>query len=262
MNLGLTGRRCIVTGASKGIGLAIAEALAAEGANVALLARSTDVIDQQAARLTAKFSVAAHAVTADMTDSESIAQAMEAAIDHLGGVDVLVNCAGASKFGTYAELTDDDWNAAFQLKVLGYVRAIRAVEPHMCEQRSGRIVNIVGMGGKFATPGYVLGCLNAALLHITKTSADTLAPFGVTVVALNPGSTSTDRIADHLGKLARAAHADEAEFVADYSKAIPAGRLGTPTEMAAVATFLCSDHASYMSGSSVDVEGNVMQGRF
>lgn len=262
MNLGLAGRRCIVTGASKGIGLAVVESLTAEGADVALLARSFPALEQHAARLGDVHAVRTHAVQADMSDAASIATAMADAMARLGGVDVLVNCAGASKFGTYAELEDDDWNDAFQLKVLGYVRATRAVEAAMREQRSGRIINIVGMGGKFATTGYVLGCLNAALLHITKTTADTLAPYGVVAVAVNPGSTATDRIYDHLANLARRAGIEEARFVEEFADGIPRGRLGTAEEMAAIVTFLCSDHAAYLSGSAVDVDGGAMRGRF
>lgn len=262
MNLGLAGRRCIVTGASKGIGLAVAEALAAEGAEVALLARSLQVLEEQAARLADAHAVRAHAIRADMSDATSIETAMGEAMSRLGGVDVLVNCAGASKFGSYAEIDDDDWNEAFRLKVLGYVRATRAVEPTMRSQGSGRIVNIVGMGGKFATKEYVLGCLNAALLHVTKTTADTLAPYGVVAVAVNPGSTATDRIHDHLANLARKAGVDEARYAADFAAGIPRGRLGTAAEMAAVVTFLCSDHAAYVSGSAVDVDGGAMRGRF
>jgi NAD(P)-dependent dehydrogenase (short-subunit alcohol dehydrogenase family) len=262
MKLGLAGHRCIVTGASKGIGLAIAESLAAEGADVALLARTQPALEQHAARLAQAHSVRAHAVPADMSDAASVEAAMAAAMAGLGGVDVLVNCAGASKFGTYAEIDDADWNAAFQLKVLGYVRAIRAVEPAMRAQRSGRIINIVGMGGKFATAAYVLGCLNAALLHITKTTADTLAPYGVVAVAVNPGSTATDRIYDHLANLARQAGVEEASYVEKFAAGIPRGRLGTAEEMAAIVTFLCSDHAAYLSGSAIDVDGGAMRGRF
>lgn len=262
MNLGLRGRRCIVTGGSKGIGLAAAEALAAEGADVALLARNAEALDRNVERIRNCWSVQAHAVPVDMTDGAAVAPAIDIAIARLGGVDALVNAAGASKFGSYEQITDTDWNEAFQLKVLGYVRAIRAVTPTMSAQRSGRIVNIVGMGGKFATKGYVLGCLNAALLHVTKTASDSLSEQGVGVVALNPGSTATDRIHARLADQAREVGMDVAEFAADFAAKIPLGRLGRADEIGAVVAFLCSDQAAYLTGSSVDADGGAMAGRF
>ena len=261
MNLGLKLRRCLVTGASRGIGLAVAEALATEGADVILLARDASALEREASRLSAMYGVRAVPVVANMA-TESAGGQIARGIEGLGGIDVLVNCAGASKFGQFDELNDDDWNDAFQLKVLGYVRAVRAVQDKMCAQRSGRIVNVVGMAGRHATTGYVLGCLNSALLHLTKTWAEALAPHGVSVVAVNPGSTATDRMNAHLSALARARGTDEQVYIAEYAAGIPAGRLATAQEIAEIVAFLCSDRASYITGSSIDVEGGAMRGTF
>ena len=260
MNLELIGRRAVVTGASRGIGAAISLALANEGADLALIGRDHGALNKVAGTARERGSAHVLAVPCDMADRASALAGVGTAAQSLGGVDILVNCAGTSRFGAWDELSEQDWVDAFQLKVLGYVRAIEAVIPSMRAQHSGRIVNVVGMASKLPTPGYVLGCLNAALLHITKTFADALASDGISVVAVNPGATATSRIRTALETWAKAAGQRVDEYTVEYERSIPLGRLGTPAEVASVVAFICSDRASYVTGSCVNVDGGAIRG--
>jgi 3-oxoacyl-[acyl-carrier protein] reductase len=263
MNLGLSGKSCIVTGASRGIGACVGRELAIEGANVALVARSEDEIRTAADELRDAFDVKAVAVGSDLSTTEGAADAMRRAIEMLGGVDVLVNGAGASPFGSFDQITDDQWRSSFDLKMMGYVGCIRGVLPTMRERGSGRIVNIVGMAGRHATPGYVLGSLNAALLHLTKSLADLLAPDGVTVVAVNPGLTDTTRMQEAMEVWAEAAETDPQTFRERYKNTnIPLGRFATPEEMARTVVIMASEVTGYVTGSAIQVDGGAARGAF
>lgn len=182
---------------------------------------------RHAAELAGGHGVRTRAVVADLAAADGPGHAVRSTIAQLGRVDVLVNNAGASPFGSFDRISDDQWSAAFELKLLGYVRCIRAVLPGMRAQRSGRIVNVVGMAGHYATSGYVLGALNAALLHLTRSVADLVAQDGITVVALNPGFTATDRLTAALSVLAEEAGTDLATFSDGYlAERVPLGLRG------------------------------------
>lgn len=255
MNLGLSGKRVIVTGASRGIGAAVAEAFAAEGASLALVARTEAAVTDLARRLPSST-----AVTADLSRPDSLAAGMKIAVEALGGVDVLINNAGTSPFGSFDAITDAEWQAAFDLKVMGYVRCIRKVLPAMRAQGSGTIVNIVGMAGRHATPGYVLGACNAALLHLTRSLAELVARDGIRVSAINPGLTATDRMRSAMEVWAREANQDVEGYTRDYLGGLPLKRFAQPEEIARLVVLLSSDVMALTTGSALQADGASARG--
>jgi 3-oxoacyl-[acyl-carrier protein] reductase len=257
MDLGLGGRRAIITGGSRGIGAATARALAEEGARVALIGRDERALRDVAASVGGDAVVA----VADLSTADGVARAMGECVDGLGGVDILVNNAGASPNGTLDDITDEQWQAAFDLKVMGYVRCMRAVLPHMRAQGFGRIVNVGGVAGIRATSGYVLASLNTALVHITRTTAELVGPDGVNVVSLHPGPTMTDRMRTMLARGAEAAGVDVDEFAATrIAPELPLGRVGTADEVARMIVVLTSDVAGWVTGGGVTIDGGAARG--
>lgn len=261
MELGLRGRRAIVTGASRGIGAATARSLAAEGARVALVARDESALRAVASSIVDAGGAEPVVAAADLATADGVRDAIDACIGGLGGVDILVNNAGASPNGTIDDITDEQWQASFDLKVMGYVRCMRAVLPHMRAQRFGRIVNVGGVAGVRATPSYVLAALNAALVHITRTTAEHVGPDGISVVSLHPGPTMTERLRTMLGRGAAAAGLDVDEFAATRVAAeLPLRRLGTPEEVANMIVVLTSDLAAWVTGGGLTIDGGAARG--
>jgi len=261
MDLGLSGRRCIVTGASRGIGAATAELLAAEGASVALLARDAAALRERALALEKAHGVRAVPVPVDLARAPELAAAFARAIDALGGVDVLVNNAGASPFGSLEQIDDPTWQASIDLKLMGYVRGIRAVLPSMRAQRSGRIVNVLGSAGVSASESYALGCLNTALAHVTRSTALLVARDGIRVVALHPGPTATERLLGGMSAAAKAAGMPTEAYIEKFGRdSVPLGRIAQPEEVARMIAVLASDVASFVTGSAVQVDGSVTRG--
>jgi 3-oxoacyl-[acyl-carrier protein] reductase len=257
MELGLSGRRALVTGASKGIGAATADALAAEGVAVALVARSGDELTERCREITAAHGVAAVPIVADLEPADAPAAAVAAAAGALGGLDILVNNVGASPGGTIEQIDDATWQASLDLKLLGYVRAIRAAAPHL--RASGRdrgpvVVNVLGLQGIQASAGYVLASINTALVHVTRSAAEHLCADGIRVVAVHPGPTATDRLLRMFG-----GERDRAQAYA--AGQVPIGRLVEPAEVAATITWLCSDAAAAITGESILVDGGAARGR-
>lgn len=255
MELGLDGRAVIITGGSRGIGAACAEVFAAEGARVAIIGRDPDALATVAGR------TGAHPVQADLATAAGVRDAIAACVEALGRVDVLVNNAGASPTGTIEDVTDEQWQESLDLKLLGYVRAMREVIPHMRAQQHGRIVNIGGTAGVRATPGYVLASINAALVHITRSTAEHVAADGINVVILHPGPTLTDRLRTLLGPGAAAAGKDIETFADEVAgRAVPLGRVGQPLEIARMVAVLASDLGSWITGGGLVVDGGTATG--
>jgi 3-oxoacyl-[acyl-carrier protein] reductase len=262
VELGLAGRRAIVTGASRGIGAATARALAAEGARVALIGRDEALLHQVAGECAA-CGPAGEVVTAvgDLSTAEGVERTVGECIAGLGGVDILVNNAGSSPPGTIDDVTDEQWQSAFDLKVMGYLRCMRAVLPSMRAQHFGRIVNVGGAAGLRASAGYTLAALNAALVHLTRTTAEHVGPDGITVVSLHPGPTLTDRLRTMLARPAEASGLDVDEFARQHiARELPLGRVGTPEEVAQMIVVLCSDVAAFVTGGGVSIDGGAARG--
>jgi NAD(P)-dependent dehydrogenase (short-subunit alcohol dehydrogenase family) len=251
MNLELSGKVAIVTGASRGIGRAIAEALADEGMKLTLVARSRDQLDELASAI--KTTTLVQPV--DLREREAPARVVAATVERFGALDLLVNNAGATKRGDFLELSDADWEDGYRLKFFGAMRCARAAWPHLRASR-GSIVNIVGIGGRTGTAEFTIGgTVNSALLNLTKCLADRGIDDGVRVNAINPGSIATERLQARLRTFAAERGVEVSQAEREMAKSFRIGRFGQPAEIARVVAFLASPQASYCQGAIIDVDG-------
>ncbi|MGY1813799.1 SDR family NAD(P)-dependent oxidoreductase [Blastococcus sp. SYSU D00820] len=259
MDLQLRGKRAIVTGASRGIGLAVADGLAAEGADVALVARDADALERAAQR------VRRHGTTvlvspADTRDDAAVRAMVGSVAGALGGVDVLVNAAArpasSAPIPPLDELTDDDVRVELETKVLGYLRCARAVAPHMVAAGWGRIVNVSGLNAR-RTGSLVGSVRNVAVAAMTANLADELGPHGITVTVVHPGITVTERRAAQLAEQAAREGVPVEEVARAQAQAggVSIGRLVTVEEVADVVTFLASPRSAGITGDAIAVGG-------
>jgi NAD(P)-dependent dehydrogenase (short-subunit alcohol dehydrogenase family) len=256
VDLELAGKRAVVTGGSRGIGLAVADRLAAEGANVALVARDPAALEQAAARL-ARHGTTVVVHPADTRDDAAVRAMVDDVVAFLGGVDVLVNAAAQPAGGPVpplAELPDDALRAEVETKVLGYLRCARAVAPHMIAQGWGRIVNISGLNAR--TTGSLVGSIrNVAVAAMTKNLADELGPSGISVTVVHPGTTVTERTPQLLADRAARDGGTPDEVAARLGAATSIGRMVTAEEAADVVAFLASPRSVAINGDAVSAGG-------
>ena len=251
MDLQLAGRCAIVTGASRGIGRAIAETLAAEGMSVTLAARSGPELESLAASLPTPSLVQA----LDLRDPAAPARLVAAAVERFGRLDLLVNNAGATQRGDFLVLDDVEWADGFALKFFGAMRSCRAAWPHL-RASGGSIVNIVGVGGRTASADFTIGgSVNAALLNLTKALADRGVAEGVRVNAINPGNIATERLQIRVRRLAAEHSLDLEAAAAQLAGAARIARFGQPAEIARAVAFLASPQAGFWQGAVVDIDG-------
>jgi 3-oxoacyl-[acyl-carrier protein] reductase len=251
MNLQLTDKVAIVTGASRGIGQAIAQTLAAEGMRLTLVARSQAALEELAVSLPRPSLIQ----TADLRQPDAPAKVVAATVAHFGQLDLLVNNAGATVRGDFLSLADADWHDGFALKFFGAMRCCRAAWPHLQRSR-GAIVNIIGLGGRTGSAEFTIGgSVNAALANLTKALADRGVRDGVRVNAINPGTIATDRLTVRVQKLAAEKHLTAEAAAQELAQAMRVARFGAPEEIAAVVAFLASAPAQYCQGAIIDVDG-------
>jgi NAD(P)-dependent dehydrogenase (short-subunit alcohol dehydrogenase family) len=262
LHLQLTGKRAVVTGGSRGIGLAVARALVGEGVAVALVARDGKSLQAAATALSSDTALGPEArvvaTPADTTDDASVRAMAERAIELLGGVDILVNSAarpaGAGPAAALADITDDALRAELESKVLGYLRCARALAPGMVERGWGRIINISGLNARWA--GSLVGSVrNVAVSAMTKNMADELGPSGVNVSVVHPGYTVTERTPGMLAGRAAERGISPDEVAAEFARATSIGRLVTAEEVADVVTFLASPRSVAITGDAVAAGG-------
>jgi NAD(P)-dependent dehydrogenase (short-subunit alcohol dehydrogenase family) len=261
VDLGLTGKTALVTGASKGIGRATAELLAEEGADLAIVARTESAITAAASEIAARTGRKVTGLAADMGDPGQVRRAVDDAISALGHIDVLVTCAGSSPGGLLEDLTEEQWQGSMQLKFLGYVRTVKAVIGHMRERGSGSIVLVVGNDG--LKPSYwemTAGAANAADINFASSVAEQYGPLGIRCNTVNPGPVATDRW-DGLEKaFARDKKISQSEAHELTIKSLPLSRICTPQEVANLVAFLASPRASYINGAHVPIDGAQRKG--
>ena len=256
MEIRLDGRTALVTGASAGLGLAMARRFAASGARVAILARRPDVLEAAARTCAAAGGSEVLAVPADVRDAAQLEAAHRAVADKLGPVDILVNNAGTSAASPFLAVSDDDWQADLDLKLFAAIRLCRLVLPDMRARRWGRIINVLNIGAKApAAGGAPTAVSRAAGMALTKALASEMAPDNVLVNALCTGLLVSEQ-----WERRHAAGGDGTtfdDFVERVGRRVPLGRMGDPEEFANLACFLASDAASYLTGTAINVDGGL-----
>jgi len=251
MDLKLAGKVAIVTGASRGIGRAIAQALAAEGMKLSLAARSKDQLDDLVKSV--KTDVLVNAV--DLRDVNAAQAVVDATMKRFGAIDLLVNNAGATKRGDFFELTDEDWADGFSLKFFGGMRLSRAAWKHLAAGK-GTIVNIIGVGGRTGNADFTIGgSVNAAGRLLTKALADRGVRDGVRVNAINPGFIKTERLTVRVKSFAEEHKLPMDQAEAQLARASGVARFGEPAEIAAAVAFLASPVCAYCHGALLDIDG-------
>ncbi len=261
MNLELSGKVALVTGASRGSGRAIALGLAAVGARVAVCARDRATLDEAATAAKAQGAADVLTVIADLSDLGAVRRTVGTTLDRFGRIDILVNNAGAIRGGDFMKIPDDQWIEDWNLKLYGYIRMARAVFPVMQRQGGGRIVNVVGAAARNPTKTYLAGgAANAALVNFTKGLADLGAPSGILVTAVSPAATRTERWDALMKQQAEAAGKTPAEMQAEAERAYPLGRIARPEDVADLVCFLVSARASFLTGISITVDGGASRG--
>ena len=244
---GLAGKVAFITGAGRGMGRAMAERLAAEGARVAV----TDIDKDAAAAAASELGGDAVAVHLDVTDALSVAAAVEETCAALGPIDILVNNAGWDRLSPFVDTDEDLWDRLIAINLKGVLHTCRTVVPQMTERRTGRIVNISSDAGRVGSTGEaVYSATKAGIIGFTKTLAREVAKHGVTANVVCPGPTDTPLLSEMIG-------AGNDRLITSLQRAIPLGRLGRPEEVAAAVAFLASDDAAFITGQTLSVSGGL-----
>jgi NAD(P)-dependent dehydrogenase (short-subunit alcohol dehydrogenase family) len=251
MDLGLKDKKVLITGGSKGIGLACARAFIAEGARVALVSRSEENLKKAKASLRD-----AYVIAADLTNAEAAAAMIEKVEKEFGALDVLVNSAGAAKRTDADDLTPAAWRAGMDAKYFSYINVIDPVIKRMGKRGSGAVINIIGSGGKVASPTHLAGgAANAALLLATSGLAYAYASKGVRVVGVSPGVTRTERVAEGLKAEAKRANVSVEQAEKQMVARLPMGRPAEPEEIADIVVFAASERGRYLTGANISTDG-------
>lgn len=263
MDLGLKNKVALVAAGSRGLGRAVAEELAAEGASLVLCARESKTLAEVAAMIANNSGAHILAVPADVTVVDDIKRLVEAGTERFGRIDILVTNAGGPPAGTFEQLTREQWEEAMRLTLFSAIELARYVLPGMKKRRWGRILNITSIAVKQPVENLMLSnSLRAGLTGFARTLANEVANEGITVNNILPGYTRTERLEDLAKMMAEKQGISPGEFRAKWEAEIPMGRLGEPREFAALAAFLVSERASYITGASIQVDGGWIRSLF
>jgi 3-oxoacyl-[acyl-carrier protein] reductase len=257
MEVRMDGRVALITGGSKGLGFAMAHKFASSGAAVSLLARNTEEVEAAAKKIKQDTGAQAIGISCDVSDAQQINNGFGETIDALGKVDILINNAGFAKAGEFESITDEDWQYDFDLKLMAAVRMSRLVFPGMKERRWGRIINMLNTLAKTPTKGSApTSVTRAAGMALTKVLAGEGAAHNILVNGFNIGMIKSDQIKRAYEMKERVESFDE--FVAKAgARSVPLGRFGEAEECANLACLLCSDDCGFVSGTSINVDGNM-----
>ncbi len=256
MDLGLKSKVALVAAASRGLGRAVAEELAAEGADLVLCARDAKTLTETAAAIANDTGAHVLAVPADVSVGSDVKRLVESGIERFGRVDILVSNAGGPPVGRFDSLTHEQWEAATRLTLYSAIDLARQVLPGMKERRWGRILNITSIAVKQPVENLILSnSLRAGVTGFARTLANEVAADGITVNNILPGYTRTERVEELATMMAAKQGVSPSEFRARWEAEIPMRRLGEPREFAALAVFLVSERASYITGTSIQVDG-------
>jgi 3-oxoacyl-[acyl-carrier protein] reductase len=262
MDLGIAGKTAIVAAASKGIGKAVALALARENVNVAICARNYSDLLQTASEIESCCpSIGVLPVTADVTNAQDVKRLVKQTADKFHHIDILITNAGGPPAGHFMVFSDDDWESAIKLNLLSTIHLCRETVPHLIKQGGGRIVNLVSIAAKQPIEGLVLSnSIRAAVIGLAKTLSQELAADNILVNSICPGWILTDRLVSIVKKRAESHNMSYENTLADLTSGIPVKRCGTPEEVASLAVFLASAKASYITGTTIQVDGGLTKG--
>ncbi len=261
MDLRLKDKVSLVAGSSKGLGKAVAEGLAAEGSHIMLCARTEEKLKIVASELAKAYGVTVLYYKADLSNTMQVKELLEYTKKKYGKVDILVNNAGGPPTGTFLDFDEDRWIEAFRLNFLSLVTLTRGVIPKMMEQRWGRIINLTSVAVKQPIDGLILSNgIRAGIIGLSKTLATELAPYNITVNNICPGYTKTERVQDLSRELAKKEGVEQKLIFSRWEEKIPMGRLADPNEIADLAVFLASERASYITGTTIQVDGGYYRG--
>lgn len=261
MDLRLKGKVAVVTGGSLGIGRAVAQAFAAEGVRVAIVARSRGPLEQAAREIAEKSGAEVMAAPADVSNTEQVQAMMDQVADRFGRIDILVNGAahpGGLVRSEIEQASPEGLLEDINIKVVGYMRCAKAASAHMRRGGFGRIINIGGLTGRGSKQ--LSGMRNVAICHLTKTLSDQLGPAGITVNVIHPGVVETPHIHELYAKEAKLQGLTPQEVEANYAKATPIRRVLQPNEIADTVLFLASERAGAITGESIAVDGGITRG--
>ena len=259
MELNLTDKTAIVTGGSAGIGLACAGALFREGVRVLIVGRNPQRLERAVQSIVDAGEDSGgqvYPVSADLSHAADVRRVETEVLKLFSRIDILINCAGSARAGAFFELSDQDFLDAWQLKLLGYIRMVRAVAPHMAVRRDGRIVNVIGAAGRTPPSTFLAGStVNAALINFTRGISKELARDNIRINAISPGSTATERSTQLIRQTAVAKGISFDEEMSETVGRIPIGRMVDPSEIANLVLFLVSDRAASITGAEILIDG-------
>jgi 3-oxoacyl-[acyl-carrier protein] reductase len=260
MDLGLKGKIAIVTASSRGIGRATAEILAAEGARITICARTAAAVASAAEQIRGRTGAEVLALEADVTRAEDIERIVARTVDTYGTVNILVNNAGGPPAGTFDEVADEAWQAAFELTLLSVIRMTRAVLPHMRRAGGGVVINLQSTSVKVPLDNLILSnAIRTGVIGLAKSLSAELAKDGIRVNNVLPGAIMTDRQQEMLARQSARSGKSVEEIVRLREAAIPLGRFGDPADLGNMIAFLASDRAGYVTGVTVQVDGGLVR---
>lgn len=261
MELELKNRVALVAASSKGLGKAVAWALAKEGAKLVICSRNKEVLEKTADDIFLSTGVSVFPLSVDLSQADQIGWLMEETMDLFGRVDILVTNAGGPPPGSFMDLTEEDWMRAIQLTLMSAVRLIRACVPSMTENSGGRIINLASVSAKQPIDDLFLSnVLRPAVIGLTKSLSNELAPHNILVNAVCPGYMMTGRVKQLLEDKAKKTKKDYGEVFASLTSEIPLAKTGDPQNLADLVTFLASERSDYITGSTITIDGGYYKG--